>query len=606
MNKLLLFIALTVMQIAVAQKNLTPGDKRLTGLDSAFARVISLWKGPGFAIAVVEKDRVIYAKGFGYRNAEQKLPVTVNTLFAIGSCTKAFTASLVGSLEAGGKVDIDKPVRNYLPELKFYNDEMNDHITLRDMMCHRTGLPRHDYSWYFFTTSSRDSLLKRIQYMEPSAPVGQKWQYNNFMFMAQGVLIEKLSGQSWESNLRSNIFAPLGMTRSNLSIKELEKDADAATGYELKDSGGAEKIHKLDYYEINAMGPAGSINSSVMEMTSWLRTWIHGGKYNGKEIIPASFVKDAMSSQMLIGAALPDAEHRDIYFSTYGLAWSLGSYRGHYRVEHGGNIDGFSASTCFFPADSIGIVVLTNQNNSAIPSIVRNLIADKILGLKYIDWNTELKARADKGRELQKQAERSKVASTIVHTTPSHALKDYTGLFENKGYGTMEIRLENDSLFIHVMQKIWWLRHFEYDWFEILPKDKEGHIDTSDNPLKTEFRTSADGEINELDLPFEPTLKPLPFVRTPKVSAIAPDSLKRFTGEYLIGSLTLQVTLKNDALHLLVPGQPEYELVPLESNKFGIKSMTGFTVVFNSNNKNEVTEMISIQPNGTFKATRKK
>src|SRR5271154_702119 len=140
-------------------------DKRFAGLDTAFARVLKAWHAAGFAVAVVEKNKVIYTNGYGYRDYENKVPVTPNTLFAIGSCTKAFTASLLGMLRQDGKVEYDKPVRNYLPELKFFNNEMNDKITLRDMMCHRTGLPRHDLSWYLFSTQSRDSLIQRIQYM---------------------------------------------------------------------------------------------------------------------------------------------------------------------------------------------------------------------------------------------------------------------------------------------------------------------------------------------------------------------------------------------------------------------------------------------------------
>src|SRR5450631_468992 len=136
---LLYFIAVTS---SFAQKQKTTEDKRFAGLDTAFARVLKDWHAAGFAVAVVEKNKVVYAEGFGYRDYEKKIPVTPNTLFAIGSCTKAFTASLIGMLNKEGKIDLDKPVRNYMPDLKFYNNEMNDHITLRDMMCHRTGLPR--------------------------------------------------------------------------------------------------------------------------------------------------------------------------------------------------------------------------------------------------------------------------------------------------------------------------------------------------------------------------------------------------------------------------------------------------------------------------------
>ena len=244
MKKLLFTLSVFTALIANAQEKNQNTDKRFAGLDTAFARVLSVWKGPGFAVVVVEKNKVVYANGFGFRNYEEKIPVTTNTLFAIGSCTKAFTATLIGELASKGELDIDKPVRDYLPELKFYNDDMNDRITLRDMMCHRTGLPRHDYSWYLFSTSSRDSLVKRMQYLEPNAKVRDKWQYNNFMFMLQGAVVEKLTHQSWESNIRENIFLPLGMNHSNTSIPEMEKDPDAALGYDVKDSSSIRYTHR--------------------------------------------------------------------------------------------------------------------------------------------------------------------------------------------------------------------------------------------------------------------------------------------------------------------------------------------------------------------------
>lgn len=345
MRKIIALLLCTATATSFAQKQKSTEDKRFAGLDTAFARVLKEWHAAGFAVAVVAKDKVIYAKGFGYRDYENKIPVTSNTLFAIGSCTKAFTSSLLGMLSKDGKVDFDKPVRTYLPDLKFYNDELNDHVTLRDMMCHRTGLPRHDYSWYLFQSRSKDSLVQRIQFMEPSAELREKWQYNNFMFLLQGVATEKITGKSWEDNIREKIFQPLGMTNSDVSLGEWAKSSDAAYGYDVKNDS---IIKKMDYYDIAAMSPAGSINSSVNDMSKWVITWINGGKFNGKEILPASYITQAMSSQMVIGAALPDKEKTDIYFSNYGFGWFLASYRGHYRVEHGGNIDGFSASTSFF------------------------------------------------------------------------------------------------------------------------------------------------------------------------------------------------------------------------------------------------------------------
>src|SRR5579871_605314 len=583
MRKILTLLFIVATMTANAQRN--QEDKRFIGLDTAFARVLKTWHAAGFAVAVVEKNKVVYAKGFGYRDYENKIAVTPNTLFAIGSCTKAFTASLIGILRKDGKLSYNK-------------------ITLRDMMSHRTGLPRHDYAWYLFSTASRDTLLQRIQYMEPSAGLREKWQYNNFMFFAQGVVVEKLSGKKWEDNVREKIFDPLGMKKSNFSIEDLIKNNDAALGYEVKNDS---IIKKMDYYHIDAIGPAGCINSNVNEMANWVITWINNGKFEGKEIIPEDHRNEAISSEMIIGGGLPAKEKPDIYFSDYGFGWFLASYRGHYRVEHGGNIDGFSASTSFFPSDSIGIIVLSNQNSSSVPSIVRNLIADRMLKIKYFDWNTDLKNNVEKAKKEEKDAKKSAVKTEKPLTKPSHDLKDYEGLYSNAGYGTLEVQLQRDSLFAITGTHVLWLKHKQYDIFETIEKDSKEGIDTTENGAVLQFLMNTSGDITSIEVNLEPAVKPISFARTPKAKDISPDSLKKYAGNYELSGLEIKVLIKDGkTLTLSVPGQPEYELVPVDTNKFSIKTLTGFTIKFTVNDKNEVTELFSVQPNGTFKATRKK
>ena len=604
MRKILLYALTNLFVVAAFSQESKTNDKRIAELEPQFEKVLKDWKAVGFAVAVVNRNKVIYSKGFGYRDYAKKIPVTTNTLFAIGSCTKAFTASLIGMLDNNKVVDIDKPAHNYLPDLAFYNNGMTDNITLRDMMCHRTGLPRHDYSWYLFSTSSRDSLVKRIQYMEPTGGVRDKWQYNNFMFMLQGVIAEKLTGQKWEQNIRSKILTPLNMTRTNFSVLDMAKDSDASLGYYIKNDS---IIKKINYYNIDAMGPAGSINSSVNEMSHWVITWIEGGKFNGKEIIPSSFREQAISSQMVIGAAFPEQDVPDVFFSNYGFGWSLVSYRGHYRVEHGGNIDGFSASTCFFPTDSIGIIVLTNQNGSAVPSIVRNLIADKVLNLPYIDWSVNRKKVVDKAKAAALELKKNSTSMRKPGTKPSHPLKDYEGAFVNPGYGTMEIFENDDSLFARTSTKIFWLRHYNYDVFEPFEKDPEEGIDTSDaGQLKIQFNMDVNGTIQSALMALEPALKPIEFNKKEKEVALTAEMLQKYVGEYELGAGTARVYIKSNTLYLFVAGQPEYELASLGSDKFTIKSLTGYSLQFQKDEKNEIVSVSFIQPNGTFKASKKK
>lgn len=595
-----LFLTLTITSFGQKQKSIA--DKRFAGLDILFEKVLKDWHAAGFAVAVVERDKVVYAKGFGYRDYESRVPVTPNTLFAIGSCTKAFTGSLIGMLAKEGKVDIDKPVRNYIPELKFYNDEMNDHITLRDMMSHRTGLPRYDLAWYLFPTHSRDSLMQRIQYMEPSAGIREKWQYNNFMFMMQGVVVEKITGKSWEDNIREKIFQPLGMSSSDASLEEWRKSNDESMGYDLKDDS---ILKKMNHYDIAAMSPAGSINSSVNDMAKWVTLWIHGGNLGGKEILPSTYVNDAITVQMATGGGVPDKEMPDLYFSGYGFGWFLSSYRGHYRVEHGGNIDGFSASTSFYPTDSIGIIVLTNQNGSAVPSIIRNLMTDRMLELKYFDWSNYLKSKEDSAKAKAKKAETKEIAGNKTITKPSHTLKDYEGNYTNPGYGTFTITMKNDSFFVQTPKMNLWMQHKDYDLFTLWPQDDDKSIDTTGMSFLAQFNTSLSGYIESASVNLELSVKPIVFSRSAK--EISKDSLGSYIGEYEISGITIKIYTKGSKdLYMLVPGQPEYTMVPFDKDKFSIKNLNGYTVEFLRNDKNEINGINLVQPNGTYKATKKK
>ena len=510
MKKILFVLAIINIASVVTLTAQNKQDKRFAGIEAEINKILKDNHAAGVAVAVVEKNKVIFAKGFGYRDVDNKIPVTVNTQFAIGSCTKAFTASVIGILQKEKSISFDKPITTYLPDLKFYSSDLTNHITLRDMMSHRTGLPRHDLSWYI-DPDTRENLVKRIQYMEPSAELRQVWQYNNFMYLLQGVLAEKLTGKSWESNVESKIFSKIGMTNSNFSVKDLAKYNEPAIGYNvIKDS----VIHKTPYYDIDGMGPAGSINSTVMDMSQWLKVWINGGKLDTVEIIPASYVAEAMSSQMIMAPGTPTTEKPDIQFSNYGFAWMMASYKGHYRVEHGGNIDGFSASTSFFPSDSIGIVVLVNQNGSSVPSAVRNTITDRVLGLKYFDWNEDvLKAKA-KAKEKAKEAEKASTSNQVKDTKPSHSLSEYVGLYTNDAYGKFEIFQKGDSLFAKLKNQNWWMEQFHYDIFR--PFDTNEGIDTADkSPIRFQFNTGLKGDIESASLfNFEPAIPtPIKFKR---------------------------------------------------------------------------------------------
>jgi CubicO group peptidase (beta-lactamase class C family) len=600
-NALLLLCAACFSAVAQV-KTVAPASKQLLRIDSILNQVLKDQRIAGFAVAVIKGDEVIYSKGFGYRDLVNKKPVTPNTLFAIGSSTKAFTASLIGLLEKEGKLNFDGKAIDYLPQLRFYSTEMNNQITVRDLMSHRTGLSRYDESWVLFNTANRDSIIGRVKYMEPTAPVRQQWLYNNFMFLAQGMIVEKMTKKTWEQNISEKFFVPLQMTRSTTDLKAFQNDGDASLPYQTTDQG---EIKKIDYYNINGMGPAGSINSSVNDMSNWLKVWISGGYFNKKEILPSSYIASAASSQMVIAPALPNQQN-DIYLSNYGLGWMLSSYRGHYMVEHGGNINGFSASVAFFPTDQLGIVVLTNQNQSPVPDLVRNSVADQLLNLTTVDWNGKAKAQTKAAMAMVKQQQALNKVKQVLNTSPSHPLKDYVGRFENPAYGILDVKLINNVLYATVGENKLMLKHWHYDVFEPKLVGKNNEVDTSSIALLFNFASDQAGKINSLSLPFNSEGKPVVFQLKKEEIKLTPKELERYTGEYLLGMGTVSVYVKEGKLYVFVPGQPEYETRAAAPDVFELTALKGYSLKFETFVQDKAAVLSFIQPNGIFKAQRKK
>jgi CubicO group peptidase (beta-lactamase class C family) len=595
MKVILLLITITCLNLFTFSQS----DKHLKGVEKELNEILEITKSAGFAVAVVKGNEIIYSKGFGYRDYENKIPVDNNTLFAIGSSTKAFTSSILGQLRKEDKLSFDESPIKYVSDLKFFNDEMNNSIVIKDLMSHRTGLPRHDWSWYVFPTYDKDSLMRRIEFQEPFTGVRKQWYYNNFMFLTQGVIAERITGKSWEENMYERLLRPLKMLRSNLSIKELVKAENVSLGYEIVD----DKISKMDYYRIAGMSPAGSMNSSVNEMSNWLMTWLNKGKFEGNEIIPEAYINEAMSSQMVINGALPDDEFPNIHMATYGYGWMLSSYKGHYRVEHGGNIDGFSADVIFFPSDSIGIVVLANQNVSSVPSLVRNTIADRLINVERTDWIKKYKDRKAEQEDVEAEVED---AQTQKKQAPQHQLKDFTGHYENLGYGQFEIIVENDSLF--AVLPLWklYLEHKHFDIYNSYRVTDVG-IDTSNEGLAFNFQIDNEGEVYNLKLKIEPMLEPLEFIKKPKTIDVEDTTLHSYVGEYDLSGTILKTYIKEkNTLYLFVKGQPEYELLPTDKHKFSFKVLDGFKVEFIENEEGKIGEIKVIQPNGTFRAVKKK
>lgn len=562
-------------------------SQQLQGLDDYILQTIDLWKVPGIAVAVVKDGETIFSKGFGYRDVEKKLPVTPDTIFAIGSATKAFAAASIGLMVDDGKLEWDKPVRNYLPTFKLHDPFATERMSPRDLLCHRSGLPRHDLMWYN-APFSRKEIFDRMQHLEPSRDFRTNFQYQNLMYMTAGYLAGEVDGTSWESIVRQRIFEPLGMVNSNFVVEESRKTADFALPYEEKE----EVVKQIPFRNITEIGPAGSINSSVNQMIDWVLLQLNKGKHGETQVISESVVKQLHSPQMTIEDPLWSELFQADYVM-YGLGWFIQPFRGHTLIHHGGNIDGFSAFVSFMPDQNAGVIVLTNLNGTFATHCVANSIYDRLLDLEQLDWNGKFKAVIDKLKAAQKEGKEKSDADRRPDTQPSHDLDSYVGEYEHPGYGVFSIAKTGDSLTATYNAIPMPMEHYHYDIFEGVPEEIEMRF-------KIFFYGDVKGNIDRLEIQLEPNVKALIFTRMPDKSMQEVGFLSSFVGKYeLIPGMVLEVSLRgSDTLIVTVPGQPTQELVPYQGTTFNIKGAPGFSIEFKEN------EAVVTQPNGVFVAKK--
>ena len=568
-----------------------PYAKALKQLDRYIPEVMADWQVPGLAISIIKDGRLIYAKGFGFRDVAGQKEVTPRTLFAIGSCTKAFTAATMGILVDEGEVDWDECVTTYLPRFKLKDDFATARMTPRDLLCHRSGLPRHDLMWYN-SSATREELFSRLRYLEPSQDFRTHYQYQNLMFMTAGYLVEQVSGASWEKFVESRIFYPLGMTDSNFSVEDSKQAPDHALPYELKDKA----VTAVPFRNIDTIGPAGSINSHVTDMANWVLLNLSKGKFGEQAIVSEASLRETHSPQMISGRSL---RYDETFYSLYGMGWGMTSYRGHALLSHGGGIDGFSALVSLMPRDGMGLVVLTNLGGNPAPQAVMYQVYDRLLGLEPVDWNGRFLKQREEGEKEAAQAEEKEDADRVSGTSTSLALEAYAGDYTHPGYGVLKVAHEGNSLAATYNAIVHQLEHYHYDVFKM-------ENELLGQTFKVAFALDLKGNAESISVPIEPAVEPIVFKRMPEEKMRERAFLEQFTGEYQMEQVTFTFHLKKgDTLFVLVPGQPEYELVPYKGTQFTLKGLAGVSIEFIRDEAGEVIEAKITQPEGVFTAKKK-
>jgi CubicO group peptidase (beta-lactamase class C family) len=572
-----------------------PTPKSLDGFDAIVTKAMTDSKIPGLSVAIVRDGRVIYAKGFGYRDVENKLPVTTDTIFAIGSVSKSFTSLIFGTLNDEGKVDWDKPVRTYLPTFQIDDPVASDHATPRDLFSHRTGFASHNLVWYS-SNFSREDLFDRLKYLKSDKEFRSGYEYSNLMIMTMGYLEGRVANSSWEDLVRSRIFEPLSMQKSNFSVNNSQKSPDFSQPYSLK----KDVVTKVPFKNIDSIGPAGSINSSISDMSRYLIFQLGDGTYNGKRIVSQNNLKLVHTGQTPITSLPEFFTDNGLGPMTYAMGWVDTTFRGHHMVWHNGGIDGFHSLLTMLPEDKIGVVILSNlSNNRALEPIAYSAF-DCLLGLSLDSWLDRYKALDDKAKKAEDESKKHKVSTAKTGTQPSHPLADFAGEYAHPGYGTVKISQNGQDLTIAFNQlEPYPFVRVHYDIFAV-PEEPESLA----SGTKGQFLTNWNGDIDRLSMPLEPTLPDdIVFTRVPE--KISKETLLTLVGDYSLAAAAAHISLVGESLQLTIPDQPSYELLPMRGLVFNLKGLNGFSVEFKKDPSGKISEMLVAQPDGATVAKKK-
>jgi len=533
--------------------------RKLAGFDDYMAKVLKDWNGPGIGVGIVVGDKLVFAKGYGYRDYEKKLPFTAGTVCPIASNTKLFTAVAAGMLVEEGKLTWDRPVRESVPTIRFNNETLNNTVTLRDMLSHRTGITRHDTIWYK-SDFTRKELFDRLKYLEPQEPMRQAFLYNNLMFAGVGYLIELQSGKTWEQFVRDRILQPLDMKSTGYTIADMVKQPEHGVGFtEKRDSFD---LYRLPYYEdIEGVAPCGAVVSNIEDLSHWLIALMNDGQYRGRQVLPADVLRQTL--QPAIGLPNTAAEQRgfwEVLNAAYGMGRQTAAYRGHLVTYHGGDLPGFHSQVSFLPRERIGVVVFVVGNHTApLYNYVTYNVYERLLGLDQTPWIERGLDIRLKNKAAGTQARKKAGEDRVPNTKPSHALTDYVGDYENPAYGLLKIGLSGNELRFDFHKMKMPMTHFHYDGFDT-PDDEEN------GKWSVNFRTNPQGDIAQAVMSLDEA--EATFTRKPEM--LAPGLLTQMAGSYQTPTGTkIQITYQEiSGLALVPPGAPPQPLNQVKGLRF--------------------------------------
>lgn len=434
-------LQLTVVLLC-AQTDATPSFVK-DSLDLYVERALKEWQIPGVAVGIVKDGKVVLMKGYGVCETGGTDKVDENTLFMIGSNTKAFTATAVAMLHAGNKLSLDDHVQKWLPDFKLYDPWVTKEANIRDLLCHRLGFETFQGDFMYFDSDlSVAEVREKMAKVKPEYSFRSQWGYTNSAFLTAGEIIPKASGRTWAQFIRDSIFTPLGMSRSLAMSTEITNATNKAAAHTV-DHG---VLKKIAYGNLDNLAPAGSISSSVNDMSHWVLMQLNNGKYNNKQVVAAAAIGQTRLPHSILG----NGGHRFTrsHFALYGLGWFLQEYAGRKVIAHTGGVNGFVTSVALLPEEKLGIIVLTNTDANNFFEALRNEIMDAYLALPYRNYSG-LALTESKEEQKEEEAWLKKEKDTVaMHVAPSLPLSAYTGTYKHNVYGNMNIKQENGKLIV--------------------------------------------------------------------------------------------------------------------------------------------------------------
>jgi CubicO group peptidase (beta-lactamase class C family) len=456
------------------------------------------WQVPGVALAIVRDQKVVYVKGYGVREVGTDHAVSPDTLFAIASCSKAFTAAAAGVLVDEGRLAWDDPVRKHLPWFQLSDPLADRSVTIRDLLCHRTGLASHDLLW-IATDLDRETIVRRTRFLEPSHSFRSTFLYNNTMYCAAGLAVGAASRSSWEEVVTRRLFDPLGMKSATCSVRAAGKTPDHALPHaRIKD----DTAHVLPWHDmLEKVGPAGSIHASVRDMARWVRFQLGDGTFEGRRILKAGTLAEMHTPQMVVRReGVIQTAYPDTMQVAAGLGWFVHDYRGQPMISHTGGLEGFRARVVLVPRKKLGLVLLMNSgvgsSYASMHYVVSNNLLDLLLGLEKKDWNQHYQAGAKKLRAAGEAALRESERKRHPDTKPSRELSAYTGTYKDAAYGTARLTLHDGKLILGWGKWKYRLEHFHYDTFmaRVEPPEQTRQVDR----VAVRFVLEPDGEVGSV------------------------------------------------------------------------------------------------------------